>query len=190
MPFQISLDSQQLDNSLSLVVAAVSVVYTTLTIALAIWAYKDMRSRTRDGLLPFLAAIVVAILNLPGLLIYFILRPRETLSDKYQRSLEEEALLREIEGKSSCPGCSAHTHPDWRLCPYCHTKLKKTCINCSKLLELQWTICPYCEHSQGRVDRVFPGQTPLRSHNQELLPNPPSSLEDIITEEEKSLGTS
>ena len=54
---------------------------------------------------PPVVAVMVAILNVPGLLIYIFLRPRETLSEAYERSLEEEALLQEIEEKPVCPGC-------------------------------------------------------------------------------------
>lgn len=190
MPFDITLNFEQLNNMLPLVVTIVSVIYTALTIAMAIWAYKDMRSRSRDSLLPFLSALVVAILNLPGLLIHMILRPQETLAEQYQRSLEEEALLREIEGKSTCPGCSAPTQADWRLCPYCHTKLKKSCDNCQRLLDLPWTICPYCEHTQRVVERVSSiSQRPLGEQQPTAQPAP-SSMNTLIEEEERELGRS
>jgi RNA polymerase subunit RPABC4/transcription elongation factor Spt4 len=33
---------------------------------------------------------------------------------------------------------------DWRICPQCHTRLKKGCHNCGYLMELPWNICPRC----------------------------------------------
>jgi RNA polymerase subunit RPABC4/transcription elongation factor Spt4 len=83
-------------------------------------------------------------LNLPGVLVYLILRPPRTLEEEYQRTLEEEALLQALEDLPLCPGCERRVKEDWQVCPNCHTKLKKTCHNCAKFMELPWNICPYC----------------------------------------------
>ena len=91
-----------------------------------------------------LAILVVVILFLPGLLIYFILRPAHTVEEEYQRTLEEEALLQTIEDTPECPGCNRRIAADWQVCPSCHTRLKKACHQCGKLMELAWDLCPYC----------------------------------------------
>jgi RNA polymerase subunit RPABC4/transcription elongation factor Spt4 len=117
-----------------------------LWLSLVFWTNRDIQSRTRERFTPALATIFVAILNLPGLLIYLILRPKKTLTEIYQQTLEEEALLTEIELKANCPGCGSQTDPDWQLCPHCHTRLHKPCTNCGRLMELPWHICPYCSH--------------------------------------------
>lgn len=129
-------------------VAYLGVVVAAFWLAMIIWAYRDMRARSRDSLAQILVAVVVALLSVPGLLIYIFLRPRETLAEAYERSLEEEALLQEIEDKASCPACGQHVHENWLACPYCHTRLKKSCINCGQSLELSWNLCPYCTASQ------------------------------------------
>jgi RNA polymerase subunit RPABC4/transcription elongation factor Spt4 len=79
-----------------------------------------------------------------GLLLYLLLRPRETLAEVYERSLEEEALLQDLEERVVCPGCRRKIEEDWQVCPDCHTILKKTCLNCGHLLHLRWNICPHC----------------------------------------------
>jgi hypothetical protein len=117
-------------------------------LAMIIWTYRDMRSRSRDSMAQLLAAGMVALLTLPGLLIYLLLRPRETLSEAYERSLEEEALLQEIEEKPVCPGCGQRVKENWQVCPSCHTRLKKVCPGCNHLLELQWNLCPHCATPQ------------------------------------------
>jgi RNA polymerase subunit RPABC4/transcription elongation factor Spt4 len=117
-------------------------------LAMVIWAARDMRSRTRDGLAPLIVAVFVAVLTLPGLLIYLLLRPRETLSEAYERSLEEEALLQAIEQKAACPGCRQSVREEWQACPNCHTRLKKPCVRCGKMLDLTWDLCPYCASAQ------------------------------------------
>ena len=115
-----------------------------LWISLVIWTYRDIRARARDPLVQTLATLLVAVLNLPGVLVYLILRPQRTLEEEYQRTLEEEALLQALEDLPLCPGCERRVKDDWQVCPNCHTKLKKACHNCNKLMELPWNICPYC----------------------------------------------
>jgi len=132
-------------NSLTLVVTAFGGAFlAALWISLVVWTYRDIRSRARDPLVQTLAALLVAVLNLPGVLVYLILRPPRTLEEEYQRTLEEEALLQALEDLPLCPGCERRVKEDWQVCPNCHTKLKKTCHHCSKFMELAWNICPYC----------------------------------------------
>src|SRR5690606_5508211 len=132
-------------SSLTLVFTAFAGAFIiALWVSLVIWTYRDIRARTRDPLIQTLAALLVAILNLPGVLVYLILRPPRTLEEEYQRTLEEEALLQALEDLPLCPGCERRVKEDWQVCPNCHTKLKKTCHNCSKFMELPWNICPYC----------------------------------------------
>jgi len=115
-----------------------------LWLSLCIWTYRDIRARARDPLARILAVMVVAILFLPGVLIYLILRPQRTLEEEYQHTLEEEALLQAIEDSPLCPGCGRRIKEEWTVCPNCQTKLKKPCHECGKLMELAWNICPYC----------------------------------------------
>jgi RNA polymerase subunit RPABC4/transcription elongation factor Spt4 len=132
-------------GSLTLVLTAFGGAFlAALWVSLVIWTYRDIRARARDPLVHTLAALLVAVLNLPGVLVYLILRPPRTLEEEYQRTLEEEALLQALEDLPLCPGCERRVKEDWQVCPNCHTKLKKTCHSCSKFMELPWNICPYC----------------------------------------------
>jgi RNA polymerase subunit RPABC4/transcription elongation factor Spt4 len=148
LPFNLSLDLERLNGLLLSVVAILAATGTAVWISLIIWTFRDMRARSRDVFGQVLAALVVGVLNIPGLLVYLILRPQETLAQQYERALEEEALLQEIEERRVCTGCGHPIKDEWRVCPHCHTKLKKTCQNCGSLLELPWTICPFCEQPQ------------------------------------------
>jgi rubredoxin len=135
---------ERITDVLLITIAFMGAFLAALWLAMVIWTFRDIRSRTRDIFAQILAALVVAILNLPGLLIYFILRPPETLAEAYTRSLEEEALLQGIEEADVCPGCGQRALPEYIVCPTCHTKLKKTCLHCGRALQLRWTVCPYC----------------------------------------------
>jgi RNA polymerase subunit RPABC4/transcription elongation factor Spt4 len=115
-----------------------------LWLSLIFWTYRDIRARARDLFTCVLAVIIVGLLFLPGVVIYLILRPGQTLEDEYQHSLEEEALLQSIEDPPICPGCGRRIKDNWLVCPSCHTRLKKVCHQCRKLMELAWNLCPYC----------------------------------------------
>ncbi len=113
-------------------------------LSLLIWTYRDIRSRTRDIFAILLALLLVAIFNVLGVLLYLLLRPRETLAEQYERSLEEEALLQEIESRRVCPSCHMPVEDDFLVCPNCMTRLKNKCANCERLMQLDWNVCPYC----------------------------------------------
>ena len=140
MPF----DPTFLSNFLLVLTAFGGAFLAALWIALVIWTYRDIRARARDPLVQILSALLVAVLNLPGVLVYLILRPARTLEEEYQHTLEEESLLQALEELPLCPGCERRVKDDWQVCPNCHTKLKKACHHCGKLMELPWNICPYC----------------------------------------------
>ncbi len=116
----------------------------SLYLSIVIWTFRDIRSRTRDVFAQLLATILVVVFNLPGLLLYLILRPKETLNQAYERALEEEALLRDVEERLTCSSCRAPVERDFMICPECQTRLRRKCSKCGRLLDLRWTVCPYC----------------------------------------------
>jgi RNA polymerase subunit RPABC4/transcription elongation factor Spt4 len=136
----------QVVTALTLVTA---VFLTSLWLGMVLWTFRDIRSRSRDIIVQLLATLMVGILTLPGLLVYFLTRPRETLAEAYEHALEQEALLQAIEEPEVCSGCGTKVNPEFQYCPYCHTQLKKVCVACEKVLDLDWNICPYCGATQG-----------------------------------------
>ena len=108
-----------------------------------------------------------------GVLLYLLIRPKETLAEQYDRALEEEALLREIEELNLCPGCRRPTRDDWQLCPYCHTPLRHPCPQCGRLIDLAWTICPYCAFDLSQQE------VPITES--EGLPEPEAEPEDTVS---------
>jgi RNA polymerase subunit RPABC4/transcription elongation factor Spt4 len=139
-----SLNPNSLSNFMLFLAAWGGAFLAALWLSLVIWTYRDIRQRARDPLARILAVLVVAVLFLPGIVVYLILRPPRTLEEDYQHSLEEEALLQSIEESAVCPGCGRRVKDSWIICPSCQTKLKKNCHHCGKLMELPWNICPFC----------------------------------------------
>ncbi len=133
-----------LSNFLLIATALGAAFLVALWLSLIVWTYRDIRNRVRDPLIRILAALLVAVLFLPGIVVYLILRPQQTMEEEYQHMLEEEALLQAIEERTACPGCGRHTVDDWMICPNCYTKLMKPCHACGRLMKLPWSLCPYC----------------------------------------------
>jgi RNA polymerase subunit RPABC4/transcription elongation factor Spt4 len=152
-------------KQLSMFATGFSVAFlAALWLSLIFWAFRDIRKRTRDPFMRILAVVVVAVLFLPGILIYLILRPPRTLEEEYQQSLEEEALLQTIEDAAICPGCNRRIESSWLACPNCYTLLKKQCKTCGKVIALPWNLCPYCASPVEGVQRdqvSSPDEEPL-----------------------------
>lgn len=137
-----------LETILHIALALVGAYLTALWFCLVVWTFRDIHKRTRDVLVQILATLLVLIFNIPGLVLYLILRPPETLDEQYERALEEEALLEEIRERSACPTCKTHAEPSFLVCPMCATPLKRRCLQCNELLHLGWKLCPYCGYQE------------------------------------------
>jgi len=131
-------------NILQVMVAFFAAFAVALWISMIVWTFRDAKSRSRDPFAILLASLMTVIFGPLGLLLYFLLRPKVTLAELYERSLEEEALLQDLEERPRCPGCSRVVDNEWVVCPDCHTQLKRTCLNCGHGLHLRWNLCPYC----------------------------------------------
>jgi RNA polymerase subunit RPABC4/transcription elongation factor Spt4 len=144
----------------------------TLWFALVVWTFQDIQARSRSVVAQIFSTLVVMIFSIPGLLVYLILRPRYTLDDAFQRSLEEEYLMQDLEELPLCPGCQQYVEDEWVYCPNCRTELRDNCVACDQLIDLRWEICPYCGAEQYE--------------DEELLPTP--SMPPMITPSPQFLG--
>jgi len=137
-------------------IAAILIAYVVvLWLGAAVWVYRDVRERTRDGWTQFVSVALVVVFSLPGLILYLMMRPRETMLEAYERRLETEALMGDLPDRRTCPGCQRPTRPEYLLCPYCRTGLRQACTNCKQPLELTWIACPYCG-AQGPQQIMVP----------------------------------
>ncbi len=154
-----------LPQVITMLVLVTALFVTSLWLGMVLWVFRDIRSRTRDIVVQILATLMVAILTLPGLILYYLIRPHETLAEAYEHALEQEALLQAVEESEVCPSCGAKTRSEFLYCPYCHTQLKKRCTACGEILQLDWNICPYCGAPQGTpvVEPVLTAEEPLES---------------------------
>jgi RNA polymerase subunit RPABC4/transcription elongation factor Spt4 len=137
-------------------VTAVGIYLVVVWLASAFWAYRDMQHRTSNPVAPYLASAFI-ILFTPiffvfAILLYRIVRPKETVSESNERALAEEAMLADIEARPHCANCSRPVHEEWIICPSCRNRLRRVCPNCSHLVELDWSLCAWCGKDFERPD--------------------------------------
>lgn len=65
-------------------------------LSLAVWTARDAAARSRERWARWGAVLLVLAFNVFGLLIYLLLRPRDTLADRREREMIEEILAREL----------------------------------------------------------------------------------------------
>ncbi len=144
--------SNTIATLLGIFVALLGAFLFAFWVAMGIWTFNDIRSRTRDWLAIVLASLLVLVFPLVGLVLYMMIRPRETLADVFDRALEEESLLRELEATLSCYRCGLPVQDSWNFCANCHSQLRYACSNCGKAMRHEWNICVNCGADQIEQD--------------------------------------
>jgi len=118
-----------------------------LWLASALWAFVDMRRRTRSAVMPYAIAglVIVAspVLFPLALLLHVIVRPRETVADRRLERLRDAALEAETE-VPVCPSCNRRVEEDWLVCPACRVTLAHHCERCRRSVAAEWDACPWC----------------------------------------------
>jgi RNA polymerase subunit RPABC4/transcription elongation factor Spt4 len=112
-----------------------------ILVAIVIWVARDVVARSKSLFFHVLSIFLVIILNLPGLLIYLIIRPQKTLIEKYHEDLERKVLA---ENDEFCLKCEKPIQLIFQFCPHCGEEAKISCKKCHKLVSKNWNNCPYC----------------------------------------------
>lgn len=129
-----------------LILRMLSIYVFILWLSTVIWTYSDAKRRGSAALT--WAAFTFAFPFI-GILIYLLLRPKETVEEAELNALEYEFKKSLLEEEVKfCPACGKRIEDDFQICPYCLKKLKKKCSNCERLLKLDWHVCPYCRQEQ------------------------------------------
>jgi hypothetical protein len=72
-----------------------------LWMATVIWTYRDIHARHEEALLQVLAVSMALLMPFAGLGVYMMLRPRQTIADRYERSLEENTYATTLKNSLS-----------------------------------------------------------------------------------------
>jgi hypothetical protein len=166
-----------LNNPIVQLASQLIVIYVVLLwLGTAYWAFRDMQARTENPILPYFAAALIIfftpLLFIFAVVLYLIVRPRETMAEVYERSLAEESLLAEVERNQLCPVCRDRVESDWLVCPNCRTRLHRVCPSCNRLAEPTWPLCAYCGREFEWAERG-----PARAASRAAEPAPAGSSE-------------
>lgn len=108
------------------------------------WVANDVRRRTTDPNIQWLAIGATALLFVPGVILYIAIRPSETLEDRRERYWEMEFLAQQAYATPACPGCQRALRDDFVRCPFCGLSLGDNCAQCERFNRSEWVTCPYC----------------------------------------------
>lgn len=129
-----------------------------LWISCAYWVFKDARRRIDDKIVLLVAVLTGIVFGPLGLIVYAIVKPAETISERQARELEMRMMEQRVGEESRCSFCKTPVRDDYLVCPTCGRRLRTMCPSCRKPVEPQWRVCPFCEadvHSGAPVyDRV------------------------------------
>jgi RNA polymerase subunit RPABC4/transcription elongation factor Spt4 len=135
---------------------AIGVYIVLIWLASAFWAYRDMQLRSSNAVAPYLAAAVIVLFTpvffIFALILYRIVRPKETIVEANDRALAEEAMLAEVQSRPHCANCGRPVHEEWIICPTCRNRLRRVCPNCERLIELDWALCAWCGKDFERAE--------------------------------------
>ncbi len=170
-PFLLGWPGGSFEAALKLAAALLIIYVLVLWISAVVWVYRDVKMRTNDPFSQWVAVILVGFFAIPGLIVYLVIRPQETITDAYERSLEAEAILQELQADAtSCQNCRRPIESDYTICPHCRAMLREPCKSCAKPVRVTWIACPYCgvDRTPVRPQRVPQAQpaastTPLQA---------------------------
>jgi hypothetical protein len=150
-----------LESTLKLAALILLSYALVLWLSAVVWVYRDVKKRTDDAGSQAVAVLLVAIFNVPGLIVYLVIRPQDTLADNYERSLEAESILHELQlTTNSCQTCRRPIDDDFNVCPHCRTILREPCRACGRAIRTSWVTCPYCATERVLPERVAPRPSP------------------------------
>lgn len=150
------MDEALIARIFQLFLALAGAYLLALWFALVVWTYRDITSRSTNAFTQIFSTLVVVLFFVPGAIIYLILRPRETLDEAFQRSMEEEYLLQDLDDFPLCHACRRAVRDDFVFCPHCSTDLRHACSTCHRLVDVRWEVCPYCGSDQSLDDEPEP----------------------------------
>ncbi len=120
-----------------IVIAVVVILLYLITI---LWVNRDAQDRDTPALL----WTVIAIIPVAGVVAYCLLRPPLNRLDQDEQDMQLDLLQRQLDDYGNCPHCDYPTQDDFVVCPRCGQQLRNVCSRCGKTLHPDWKVCPYC----------------------------------------------
>ena len=128
-------------NIFSFILGLLFVIFWLVIIG---WVWIDSSERTSNRSRRFIYILLVIILNIPGLIIYLIIRPSETIEEIYWADLERRYIKFETAELGDCPKCGHQLYPGYVFCTNCGYEIKKRCPKCNVLVDKDHKFCEFC----------------------------------------------
>jgi len=109
-----------------------------------LWVWSDSSERTSSLLFRMSVTIFVLPFNIPGLIIYYLIRPPLTIEEVYWSELERRYLVYETAELNDCPKCDEALMPGFNNCPNCGYVIKVKCIGCGVMINREHKYCQFC----------------------------------------------
>lgn len=140
-------------------------VWTLLVMALVIfwivvlyWVWLDSGDRTSSIGARIGYVLLAVLLFIPGLIIYILIRPPQTLEEIYWADLERRYLKYETSELGDCVRCGTQLYPGYTYCPNCRLLLKVKCPNCTVEMDKNCKYCPSCGYTMKKKLEVTSDQ--------------------------------
>lgn len=148
-------------STFSIVLLGALVYVAALWIALIVWTTRDVINRSNSLIFQVFIISLNIFFPLFGLIIYLIIRPTETLLQKYCQDLEYRTYIDSMD-RCLCDFCNASIDKDYLFCPECDKQVKKKCSKCHKPFMTEWDLCPYCGVKSGHKTARKKAETPVK----------------------------
>ena len=108
------------------------------------WVWIDSGERTSKNSIRLIYLFLIVFLNIPGLVIYLIVRPSETIEQIYWADLERRYLKYETSDLGDCSKCGHQLLPGFVFCSNCGNEIKLRCPKCGVLMSKDFKFCSNC----------------------------------------------
>jgi len=146
------------------------------------WVWLDSGERTSNKTVRISYVILVAVLNVVGLLIYLIIRPSQTIEEIYWADLERRYLKYETAELGDCPKCGSQLFPGYTYCPNCRYKLKMKCPRCKVYVDKKNKFCPHCGQ-ELRKRRSPEQESPTKEVMQQQIEATKEEAKEVVESE-------
>ncbi|MBD3329692.1 hypothetical protein GF357_04330 [Candidatus Dojkabacteria bacterium] len=138
-----------------LIIGVPSVLLITFWLLVIGWVWNDITERTNNQFFKLISVFVTLVFGLPGLVIYLLIRPKDTLSEVYWSELEKRYLFFETKELRDCPKCDCELFPGFASCPNCGYQVMTACNSCQKYSDKVWKFCAYCGAQKQAIEDEF-----------------------------------
>lgn len=159
-----------------LIIWIIQFLFIAFWIVVLGWVWVDAGERSTHKYTRLGSIALVGILNIFGLIIYLLIRPRQTIQEIYWADLERRYLKYETSELKDCPNCKYSLAPGYNACPRCGWDIKKQCPSCQVWIDKSFKYCPYCKNS-------FVQPTPV-----EVVTSPTVMQEEVAKTQEEAIS--